>query len=488
MRVAFVYPPFKKGQKVAFLPQNRQFVYSSSKEVRLYPVLAATAATMLRQAGHTVFWLDGITENLSMAETLRRLKAFEPDLVITETKAPVAGKTWGFVDSLKKRWKDVKVALVGDHVTYFPKECLKESRADYVLTGGDWDFLAVNLAEHLEKDEKLENGVYFRAGKMIRSTGEFIPNHNLDQSPLIDRDLTRFWKYKEADVLSPCAYMMFGRGCGGVDGRPGACTFCIWQHCLWALKPRLRSPEHVVSEIRFLVGKYKIREIFDDTDGGAHYDFAWLSQFYELLKKEKLLGKIKFSANSRADVLDKKTCRLLKKCGFRMLKVGVEAGTDRTLKMIGKGETTEIIRWGVKNAKDAGLIVHLSAMVGYPWEKEEDAAATLSFMKELLFYKTRVGDSLQASVIVPYPGTPLWNQAERHSWFIIDSHKFEKYDMSQPVLKSNIDNAYWCKKIWNIHLHPVFLLKTTLSVRSFNDIKFLMRGAFSHFGHVTDYE
>jgi len=488
MRIAICYPPYKKGQRVAFLPQNRQFIYSSSREVKLYPVVMATAATMLRKAGHTVFWLDGISEGLTSGEFWRRLFDFRPDLVVTETKAPVIRKSWKFINQLKTKNESLKVVLVGDHVTYFPEESFKNSQIDFILTGGDYDFLLANLVEHLEKGKKLEPGIYFRDNRKVKNTGRFRLDHDLDQTPIIDRDLTHFWLYGEADVLNPCAYMMFGRGCGGVGGKPGACTFCIWQHCLWDLKPRLRSPEHVVAEIKYLVRKYQIRETFDDTDGGAHYDYEWLGRFYQLLKKEDILGRISFSTNSRADILDKKTCKLLKQCGFRMLKVGIEAGTNKTLKRIAKGETVEKIRRGVKNAKDAGLIVHLSAMVGYPWEQERDVQNTFELMKELLLCKTRVGDSVQASVVVPYPGTPLWQQAKKKGWFIIKPSDYEKYDMSQPVLKTEIDTAAWCKKIWNLHLNSVFLAKTGLSIRSIEDIKFLLRGAASHFGHTKDYE
>jgi radical SAM superfamily enzyme YgiQ (UPF0313 family) len=502
MRVAIVYPPYRKKGKAAFLPQNRQFIYSSAREVRLYPVVMAQAATVLKRADQTVFWLDGITEGLTEREFFRRLLAFKPDLVVTETKAPVVVKTWQFINKLKLKRLDLKVVLVGDQVTYYPEESFRNSKVDFVLTGGDYDFLLLSLVAHLEKGGRLEEGIWYRgsarreardgkrktANGNIKNTGRARLDHDLDSLPIIDRDLTRFWLYGEADVLSPCAYMMFGRGCGGVSGRPGACTFCIWQHCLWHSSVRLASPKRVVDEVSFLVKKYQVREIFDDTDGGACYNYQWLKEFFGLLRERGLLGRVSFSTNSRADVLDKKTCRLLKRAGFRMLKVGIESGSEATLKRIGKGETVKQLRWGVKNAKDAGLIVHLSAMVGYPWEGEAEVKKTFELMRELLFYKTRVGDSVQASVIVPYPGTPLWQEAKRKGWLIIKPTDYEKYDMSQSILKTQVDSSFWCKRIWGLHLEPVFLVKTALSIRSFEEVKFLIRGATSHFGHTKDYD
>lgn len=486
MRIAICYPPYKKGQRVAFLPQNRQFIYSSSREVKLYPVVMATAATMLRKAGHTVFWLDGITEGLTFGEILRRLFDFKPDLVMTESKAPVIRKTWKFINQLKTKNERLKVVLVGDHVTYFPEESFRNSQIDFILTGGDYDFLLANLVEHLEEGKKLEPGVWHKKGGEIKNTGRFTPNHDLNQIPTIDRRLTRWQDYGEAYLYHPCAYVMFGRGCGIRDKETGSCTFCVWQDALWRCSARLRSPEHAVAEVQNLVNLGG-KEIFDDTESGVVWDYEWLRKFYQLLKRERLLGKVIFSSNARGDQLDKKTCRLLKKLGYRLLKVGLESGSNEILAQIGKKENIEDIIHGVKNAKDAGLRVMLTVMVGYPGEKEEDVRKTYEVARELMLYRIRAGDCLQASVIVPYPGTPLWLQAKRNGWLTVSPDDYEKFDMSQSVLKTKIDAQQWCNRIWSIQKSPQFILKSGLSIKKSDDVKLLFRGAKSLLGHIKDY-
>ena len=65
MKVAFVYPPFTKGGRFPNLTQNRQFIYTRSNLVRIYPVVMATAATWLKNFGNEVLWLDGVTKRLS---------------------------------------------------------------------------------------------------------------------------------------------------------------------------------------------------------------------------------------------------------------------------------------------------------------------------------------------------------------------------------------------------------------------------------------
>jgi len=356
----------------------------------------------------------------------------------------------------------------------------------FILTGGDYDFLLVNLVRHFEEGKKLEPGVFFRDEGEIKNSGKFKLDNDLKRTPIIDRQLTCWQDYGEAYLYHPCAYVMFGRGCGIKGKERGACTFCVWQHALWQCSARLTSPEKAVDEIQNLV-KLGVKEIFDDTESGALWDYDWLRNFYKLLKREGLLGKVIFSSNARGDQLDKKTCRLLKKIGYRLLKVGLESGSNETLRKIGKKEKVEDIIRGVKEAKDVGLRVMLTVMVGYPWEDENDVRRTEEITRELMLYKTRAGDCLQASVIIPYPGTPLWLQAKRNSWFKVKPDDYEKFDMSQPILKTKIGAEAWCNKIWSIQRQPKFVLKSGLTINSRDDFVLLLKGAKSLMGHLRDY-
>ena len=148
----------------------------------------------------------------------------------------------------------------------------------------------------------------------------------------------------------------------------------------------------------------------------------------------------------------------------------------------------EQIKKGIKTAKDFGLTVMMTIMVGYPWEVDSDVEKTYKIAKELLLYKAKAGDNLQASVITPYPGTPLWKQAAIKKWLSIDSKKYEEYDMSKPILKSKINTNFWCKKMWQLHKNPVFILKSGISIKTIDEIKLLLRGLKSLTGHEKDYQ
>ena len=127
MKVAIVYPPLKSDKGVALLTQNRQFQWFS-RPTYIFPVVPATAATMLKNAGHEVLFLDAIAAEMSVDEFERKLIAFEPDLVVMETKTPVVKRHWKWVARMKEMLPYFpRIVLVGDHVTAMPEESMENS-------------------------------------------------------------------------------------------------------------------------------------------------------------------------------------------------------------------------------------------------------------------------------------------------------------------------------------------------------------------------
>lgn len=492
MKAAVLYPPMRSHGEFPLLTQNRHLKFSKSREVRIFPLVPAHLATNLKHAGHEVLFLDGINRRMTDEEFEGFLGAFRPDIVFMETKTPVVPRHWRYVAELNAKFPGMKTVLVGDHVTNFPAETIENSSVDYVLTGGDFDVVGRDLVEHLSGKGPLPPGVWYRdaEGKPATS-GPHILTKDLDALPFIDRDLTRFQDYGEAYLLKPSAYILTGRGCGAAKtsgGGVGLCTFCIWQHTFWGRTARLRSPRNVVEEMQVLIEKYGVWEFFDDNESGPIYDPDWLKAFYEELKSRNLLGRFQFSSNCRADTLNEEVVDLLVKCGWRLLKIGLESGDDYTLKHLSKCENVGLISRGVKLAKDRGLRVMLTCMMGYPWETEESVRRTHEVARELLMYKVHAGDCLQASVVIAYPGTPLFKEASRKGWLLVGEKDYERYDMRQPILKTSVDASAWCTKTWNLMRNPSFAIRQVLTIRSWREVEMLWRGLKSLLGHVHDYE
>ncbi len=486
MKVAFAYPNLTKKGKHPLLAQNRQFRYSSSSEVRIFPVIPASSVTVLKKAGHDSALIDGINTGMSNEAFERKLSQFDPDVVVLETKTPLMPRLWHRADELSERFKTI--VFVGDHATALPAESLERCRVDYVVTGGDYDLSLLRLCEYLDgAAHDLPVGVWFRSEGRVRCLGPPPLWADLDQVPFTDRKLTNWSCYGEAYLQKPCVYIMTGRGCGGRGSSPGKCSFCSWQHNLWSGTCRLRSPGNVAEEVSGLVHELRPKEIFDDNESGMLWNAEWLKQFEKETRERGVLGEVAFSSNARADALTKDTCSLISRMGFRLLKIGVESGNDETLTRIGKMETASEIERGIRNAKEAGLIVLLTTMVGYPWEGSREVANTLAMARRLMRYKARLGDSLQASIIVPYPGTPLHFTAQKDGLFAIDPLDYESYDMSKPVLKSPVDVEEWSRRLWMLHFDPAFLLRCLASVRSIRDLRLARTGVSSLLGHLRDF-
>jgi len=305
MKIAIAYPPFEDIKGTPLLSQNRQYqVFHHPTYV--YPMVPASAATMLKKAGHDVLWLDGIAEKWNYQQWLTRVKKGEPNIIVLETKTPVIKRHWLIIDDLKKlaigKWQ-LKVILVGDHVTALPEESFQNSKVDYILTGGDYDFLLLNLINHLREKEKLEPGIYYRDKKdMISNTGKFVLNHDLNKLPFIDRELTKWqlYAYENGNYRrTPGTYIMAGRDCWW--RKNGGCKFCAWT----VLYPSWRSkkPKNVLDEIGELIEKYNIREIMDDT--GSFPAGEWLREFCRGMIKRGYNRIIYFDCNTRFGALTK---------------------------------------------------------------------------------------------------------------------------------------------------------------------------------------
>ena len=180
MRIAICYPPLPSEKGVPLLSQNRQFQWFS-RPTYIFPVVPATAATMLKAAGHDVLWLDGIAEELSPEEFDRRLLEFAPEYVVLETKTPVVKRHWKWIGEHKETFNpQTKFVLVGDHVTAMPDETMEKSSVDFILTGGDWDFLLMNLVSAAGDESKYEPGIWYRgADGSVKNTGRFRLDHDL---------------------------------------------------------------------------------------------------------------------------------------------------------------------------------------------------------------------------------------------------------------------------------------------------------------------
>jgi anaerobic magnesium-protoporphyrin IX monomethyl ester cyclase len=410
------------------------------------------------------------------------LRDFAPDVILMETKSPVVRAHWAWIDRIRAEVPHAKQVLMGDHITGNPEESMQNSQVDFLFTGGDWDFLAENLVNHLEKGDALAGGIWYRNDDgTYGDTGPYKNLGDLNALPYIDRDLTHAHLYFEKwKKRLPFLWTMAGRDCPY-----GKCTFCSWTVTYPSF--RTQSPKRLADEMEFMIERYGAREIFDDT--GALPTGNWLTRLCNEMIDRRINEKIIFDCNFRFDYFTEKNVLLMKKAGFRKLILGIESASERTIDILDKKLTREVIMEGCKMATMAGLQPHLTLMVGYPWETREDAYETLKLAKDLMHKGW--AHHLQATVVMPYPGTPLFDLCQKNGWIRFEPTAYERYDMTEPACvltdMSAEEVVQMAGQFYKLYMHPKFLMHQLKHLNSLEDLDYAVRGVQAIWGHIKDF-
>ena len=468
MKVAICYPPLVSEKGVPLLSQNRQFQWFS-RPTYIFPVVPATAATMLKKAGHDVLFLDGIAAELTPEAFDAQLAAFGPDLVVLETKTPVVKRHWnwiaGQVARSKAQGESPKFVLVGDHVTALPQESIGKPGVWAVIPGGDWDYGLLD----------------FIAAGCPRGVQPFALRESLKDTPWIDRDLVHWELYAKKNGnfrRTPGTYIMSGRDCWH-----GKCTFCSWT-TLYP-KYRTRDPIDVVDEIEMLVTKYGVKEIMDDS--GSFPVGSWLTTFCEEMIRRGLPKKVRLDCNMRFGRLAREDYRLMRRAGFQFVLFGVESANQETLDRFVKALKVEDVEKGARWATEAGLDVHVTFMFGHAWEGPKEIANTVALARRLL--AKGWAKTLQCTLTIPYPGTPLFKELDANGG--LATKDWDEYDMRRAITKTPLVSEDEIKRairdVYRGFLQPGALWHRLTSTRTLFDVSFYYRGIRSLIGHLVDF-
>lgn len=188
----------------------------------------------------------------------------------------------------------------------------------------------------------------------------------------------------------------------------------------------------------------------------------------------------------RAGALTREQYQLMGRANFRFLLYGLESASEETLIRINKGVTTKQMEEAFRWATEAGCQPHATCMVGYPWESYKDAKATVDFTRSL--FRRGYIKTLQATVVIPYPGTELFRQCEANGWLL--TRDWDDYDMRRPVMKSALTPEQalaLTRSIYRSALTPEFVLREIMSIRRWDDVKYYSRTGRKFIGHLLDF-
>jgi radical SAM superfamily enzyme YgiQ (UPF0313 family) len=280
-----------------------------------------------------------------------------------------------------------KVVVVGVHGTVKPAEMLRATGA-YAVVLGEPEATMRDLARGLPR-EATPGIAYMDAGALVTTE----PRSLLDlaQLPIPAMDLLPMERYRYEILGERLMLLEATRGC------PHGCRFCL--RAMYGGRVFRRKPApQVCREIREAVLAHGARSLYF-IDIEFTIDRASALAVCDCI--EDLGESIPWCCQTRADSLDQALLHRMRQAGCRLVHFGVESGSDRVLTSIRKGETTDIIRTGVRMAQDAGMETACFFMFGFPGETAEDMEATIEFAKEL------APTYASFHVLEPYPGTPM---------------------------------------------------------------------------------
>ena len=226
---------------------------------------------------------------------------------------------------------------------------------------------------------------------------------NPDRPFMIDIDKLPFPAHKHFDVSK---YKIMGktylpiitsRGC------PFQCTFCAgYRMCGRGF--RGRSPSKVVDELEWLRDTFGagIFAFYDDT---FTFDVNRAVAICDEMQRRKL--DLPWDCRTRVDRVSKELLTKLHSTGCQLIHFGVESGSQQMLDLMHKGTTVEQNAQAIAWAKEAGISVAISLVIGYPTETPQMLQQTIDFT-----YRTKP-DYVYMCEAVPYPGTELYEYTKK---------------------------------------------------------------------------
>lgn len=373
----------KEGHKVLIYdadcnihPSKMEFSYLEDS----YPLYLK----LLKDNNHTVW-----------EETRKTIHNFNPDLVGITAWTTFVASAFKIASICKDENK--LVVMGGPHISLKWDEVMKICPDVDFLVKGEGEETFLKLVKSIEdrgiseeKDELFKNikGISYRwNGKIIHNPPrEFIKN--LDSLPFPARDLLLNKNLYDSEDMG---LIMTSRGC------PYNCAFCATS--IWKRKVRYRSIDNVIREIKLVIDTYGTRQ-FTFKDDSFTVNRKRVLEFCDRLIEENI--RINWECNTRVDHIDEELLRKMKVAGCNGIKVGIETGSERVLKLLNKRTILSQCREAAKLFKKVGIYWTGYFMMCIPSETKEEVYQTLNFMKELK------PDFASFSVYEPYPGTALF--------------------------------------------------------------------------------
>lgn len=295
----------------------------------------------------------------------------------------------------------------GPHATFQGKDILATEKSVDLIVRGEGEETLLEIAKQPQTGTKLADikGIMFRHGTEVVETPTRAFIKDLDALPWPAYNLVPIEKYwvQGQKLLS----VITSRGC------PFKCPFCVATE-MFGQQFRARSAKNVLDELQWLKEQYGAEGIAfqDDT---LTFDKKRAMDICDGMIERKL--NLRWGCGTRADVVTKELLQKMAQAKCDEVMFGIESGCERMRAELKRGVTNEHIQNAIKWAKETGMFVTVSVILGYPGETKESLQETLDFVRKI------EPDDAWLCHATPFPGTHLREIVEKNGWKMSDDWK-----------------------------------------------------------------
>ena len=394
---------------------------------------------------HTMF-IDALRDNITPAQAYHMVNGASNIVAIT---CMTSDYPWVRQFSCNPHRKFTLI-LGGIHPTLMPAEVLKETGADFVVTGE---------GELVLKELMRNNGVGLT---QIREGGQIEDIDNLPDWDLIDPRKYPHMPWGVATKNAMVAPIITSRGC------PYQCTFCASPK-ISQRRIRYRSAESVVQELLYLNTFFGVKEFnFQDDNFTANRNRA--GEICEGILSSGLQIDWACENGIRADKVDKNLLSLMKRAGCYKVNIGIESTDNQILKNIKKMETIEDIEKGIDLITNAGIEVRASFIFGLPGETKATIEKTIKWTAS----SKLVG--AQFNILDIMPGSEMWDTMP-HGDGVRPSFRTPVYIPEGLTAKDLLDAQQ--KAFWKFYMKPGRFINTLKRIKP-RQLKSMVKRLFSY--------
>ncbi len=431
-------------------------------------------AARLEHEGIEVEVFDAQIERRSLKDAL---VSFAPDIVGLTCASALVESCIAAAKLTKAQDPTTLVIVGGVHPTVRPEDLLSSQNIDVAVRGEGLETI-VELAKKasVPYDFAAIDGISFRTDGAISHTKNRPLVQDVDSFPFPARHLLPMDQYRMSPDLSlrrPFDIIFTAYGC------PYDCVFCGAQTVMGG-SFRMRSINNVMDEIDLVINKNKIRSLLVGDDNFMISQERTL-EFCDNYASRGHHKTVPWQIATRVDSVDQRSLEAVKNAGCYLVSFGIESGVKRSLNTAEKGIDVETSERAVRLAKEAGLIVRATFILGLPGETRSESLETIRFAQGMPL------DQLRFALATPYPGTRLWQIAidegakEIEDWMALSSMAGYRPEELFYVPKGRQSEEL--KKLqrranFNFYFRPRIMYGFLKRIRSFEDITEYGRGGW----------